>query len=249
VTRWPALGSCPLAAWWLVLQGDLGRSPRTIEAYARSLVGYLGFCERHEVDVVEAGPVNATVQLRVTAVRLFYDLLGLAYDAGLRREENCACLRPMISIQRPARSRAGGDDEDAPRAGGALLGGRWSAARRLSHAPADHHNRARCIVRVRVAAQPRGRSVAVDVVEGGPLDAVRAGVDAFSTHTLRHLCLTDLARSVWELHQTASFAGHQKTDTTQRYIHPSGRDLADRLASGTSRIHAQRIAQISEALS
>jgi len=79
--------------------------------------------------------------------------------------------------------------------------------------------------------------------------AVRAGVEAFSTHTLRHLCLTDLARSGWELHQIASFAGHRSTDTTLQYIHLSGRDLAERLASGMSQIHAARIAQISEALS
>ena len=78
--------------------------------------------------------------------------------------------------------------------------------------------------------------------------AVRAGVPAFSTHTLRHLCLTDLARSGWELHQIASFAGHRSTDTTQRYIHLSGRDLAARLESGMTQIHAERIAQIAEAL-
>ena len=79
--------------------------------------------------------------------------------------------------------------------------------------------------------------------------ALRAGVPAFSTHTLRHLCLTDLARSGWELHQIATFAGHRATETTLRYIHLSGRDLADRVASGMSQIHAERIAQIGEALS
>lgn len=79
--------------------------------------------------------------------------------------------------------------------------------------------------------------------------ADRAGVPAFSTHTLRHLCLTDLARSGWELQQIATFAGHRSTETTLRYIHLSGRDLADRLARGMTQIHAQRIAQISEALS
>jgi integrase len=31
----------------------------------------------------------------------------------------------------------------------------------------------------------------------------------FSTHTLRHLCLTDLARAGWELHAIATFAGHR----------------------------------------
>ena len=78
--------------------------------------------------------------------------------------------------------------------------------------------------------------------------AVRAGVPSFSTHTLRHLCLTDLARSGWEIHQIASFAGHRSTDTTQRYIHLSGRDLAARLESGMTQIHAERIAQIAGAL-
>jgi len=79
--------------------------------------------------------------------------------------------------------------------------------------------------------------------------ALRAEVPAFSTHTLRHLCLTDLARSGWELHQIATFAGHQSTDTTLQYIHLSGRDLADRLQSAMTQIHAQRIAQIAQALS
>jgi integrase/recombinase XerD len=51
------------------------------------------------------------------------------------------------------------------------------------------------------------------------------------------------------LHQIATFAGHQSTDTTLQYIHLSGRDLAERLASGMTHIHAQRIAQIAEALS
>jgi site-specific recombinase XerD len=79
--------------------------------------------------------------------------------------------------------------------------------------------------------------------------AVRADVSAFSTHTLRHLCLTDLARSGWELHQIATFAGHRSTDTTQRYIHLSGRDLAERLQRGMTQIHQARIAQLGEVLS
>ena len=78
---------------------------------------------------------------------------------------------------------------------------------------------------------------------------MRAGVERFSTHTLRHLCLTDLARSGWELHEIATFAGHRSTETTLRYIHLSGRDLAARLQSGMTAIHEQRIAQIGEVLS
>ncbi|MGI8715279.1 MAG: tyrosine-type recombinase/integrase [Solirubrobacteraceae bacterium] len=78
--------------------------------------------------------------------------------------------------------------------------------------------------------------------------ALRAAVPSFSTHTLRHLCLTDLARSGWEIHHIASFAGHRSTDTTQRYIHLSGRDLSERLARGMTQIHRARIAQLGEVL-
>jgi site-specific recombinase XerD len=90
---------------WLELQVNVGRSPRTVEAYARSLVDYLGYCERAGVVVVAAGRAqiagyvadlrerpgryganvvaldsgvglaNATLQLRVTVARLFYDFL------------------------------------------------------------------------------------------------------------------------------------------------------------------------------
>ena len=79
--------------------------------------------------------------------------------------------------------------------------------------------------------------------------ALRAGLPAFSTHTLRHLCLTDLARSGWELHQIASFAGHRSTETTLQYIHLSGRELAAKLAGGMAQVHGERVAQLGEALS
>lgn len=71
--------------------------------------------------------------------------------------------------------------------------------------------------------------------------ALSADVARFSTHTMRHLCLTDLARMGWELHAIATFAGHRSTDSTLRYIHLSGRDLADKLGRGMRQIHAWRI--------
>jgi AraC-like DNA-binding protein len=74
--------------------------------------------------------------------------------------------------------------------------------------------------------------------------ALRAAVPRFSTHTLRHLCLTDLARAGWELHTIATFAGHHNPATTLQYIHLSGRDLAAKLANGMAQIHAWRIAQL-----
>ena len=66
--RWPLLASCPLAVRWLELQRDLGRSPRTIDAYARSLVDYLRFCERHGVEVVEAGRADIAGYVRAVDI-------------------------------------------------------------------------------------------------------------------------------------------------------------------------------------
>jgi integrase len=71
--------------------------------------------------------------------------------------------------------------------------------------------------------------------------AIAAGVPQFSTHTTRHLCLTDLARMGWELHAIATFAGHRSTETTLTYIHLSGRELADKLAQGMEQIHSWRV--------
>ena len=52
----------------------------------------------------------------------------------------------------------------------------------------------------------------------------------FSTHTLRHLRLTHLARSGWRLHEIASYAGHRNVQTTMQYIHLSGNDLLAKMA-------------------
>jgi integrase len=74
--------------------------------------------------------------------------------------------------------------------------------------------------------------------------ALAAEVPRFSTHATRHLCLTDLARMGWELHAIAAFAGHRSTDSTLRYIHLSGRELSEKLASSMSQIHAWRVSML-----
>ncbi|MGZ4215269.1 MAG: tyrosine-type recombinase/integrase [Solirubrobacteraceae bacterium] len=340
IERWPTLAPVPLAVRWLVLQLDVGRSPRTVKAYARSLVDYLGWCDgagvevetagraeiagylrelrerpgRHGANVISigsgAGLSNATVQLRVTVVRLFYDflveervrdrnpvargycsadgragrrglvarfdplpwiptdaqwravlevasgeslrnrlMLALAYDAGLRREELCLLetddLDPAhrtITIRAETTKSRRGRVVPYSAVAGQLLGGYLRHRRLITTARGA----------LFVSESPRNRGVGVSPWTWSKVVrsiAVRAGVPAFSTHTLRHLCLTDLARSGWELHQIASFAGHRSTDTTQRYIHLSGRDLAERLASGMSQIHQARVAQLGEVIS
>jgi integrase len=76
--------------------------------------------------------------------------------------------------------------------------------------------------------------------------ARRAHIERFSTHTLRHLCLTDLARAGWDIHEIAAFAGHRSVQTTLLYIHLSGRDLSAKLAASMSQIHARRIQMLAE---
>ncbi|MDR7304539.1 site-specific integrase [Haloactinomyces albus] len=103
--KWPVLGQHERAAEWLRVWSDLGRAPRTIEAYARGLAEYLQVCEREGVDPIGvnrahlagyvreltsrpshrganvvsidsgAGLANATIQQRLMPVRLFYDYL------------------------------------------------------------------------------------------------------------------------------------------------------------------------------
>ena len=47
--KWPVLGRHEQAAEWLGIWVDLGRAPRTVDAYARGLAEYLDVCEREDV--------------------------------------------------------------------------------------------------------------------------------------------------------------------------------------------------------
>jgi integrase/recombinase XerD len=109
--KWPVLGRHERAADWLRIWTELGRAPRTIDAYARGLAEYLQVCERDDIDPLTAnrsqvaafvreltsrpgrrganvvaldsgkGLANATLQQRLVPVRLFYDFL---VEEGLR---------------------------------------------------------------------------------------------------------------------------------------------------------------------
>lgn len=78
--------------------------------------------------------------------------------------------------------------------------------------------------------------------------AEHSGVHQFTTHTPRHLCLTDLARAGWDLHEIATFAGHRSIQSTLLYIHLSGRELSAKLAQGMAEIHAWRVSMLREVL-
>lgn len=174
-------------------------------------------------------------------------MLALAYDAALRREELCALrtddldpahrtLRVRAETTKTRRERV--VPYSAPT--GVLLGqylrhrGAISRARGplfLSESRRNH-------------AQPLTLWTWSKVVRRL---ALAAEVPRFSTHTTRHLCLTDLARMGWEIHAIASFAGHRSTESTMRYIHLSGRELSTRLNASMSHLHAWRIGMLTAA--
>jgi integrase/recombinase XerD len=332
--KWPVLGRHERAAEWLRVWTDLGRAPRTIDAYARGLAEYLLVCERERIDPVTAnrlhvaafvkdlttrpsrrggnvvvldsgaGLANATLQQRLVPVRLFYDYLieeglresnpvgrgrytpgrrfgghqrglvprlvklpwipseqqwldlleivrdeparnrvmfALAYDAALRREELCSLrtddldpahrtLRVRAETTKTRRERV--VPYSAPT--GVLLSGYLGHRATIS--------RARGPLFLSESRRNHGEPLSLwtwsKVIRRV---ALAADLPRFSTHTTRHLCLTDLARMGWELHAIASFAGHRSTESTMSYIHLSGRDLAEKLSRGMEQIHSWRV--------
>ena len=332
--KWPVLGRHERAAEWLQIWSDLGRAPRTIDAYARGLGEFLLACERDGVAPEAASRVhiaafvrelrarpsrsganvlaldsgaglsNATLQQRLVPVRLFFDflveegvresnpvgrgrytpgragggtarglvprmvklpwipaedewlqilevfrsepvrnrlMLALAYDSALRREELCSLRTDDIDpAHRTLRVRAETTKTRQERvvpysaSTGVLLGEYLRHRTSLSRARGPLFlSESR-----RNAAQPLTLWTWSKVVRR---IALAAEVTRFSTHTTRHLCLTDLARMGWEVHAIASFAGHRSTESTLRYIHLSGRELSARLNASMSHLHAWRV--------
>jgi len=336
--KWPVLGRHSRASEWLRVWADLGRAPRTIDAYARGLAEYLQVCERDGIDPVSAsranvagfvghlrarpsrlganvvaldsgvGLSNATLQQRLVAVRLFYDflieegvresnpvgrgrytprggmaarkglvprmvklpwipaeqqwldvlgvfraepvrnrlMLAMAYDGALRREELCALRtddvdpgQRILRIRGETTKTRRGRAVPYSAATGALLAEYLAHRSRLS--------RARGPLFLSESRRNTGDPLTLwtwsKVVRR---IAVAADLPRFSTHTMRHLCLTDLARMGWELHAIATFAGHRSTDSTLIYVHLSGRDLAAKLSTGMAHIHAWRVQMLTD---
>lgn len=174
-------------------------------------------------------------------------MVGFAYDAGLRREELCRLESQDVDpAHRMVRVRAettkGGRDRVVPYS--AVTGELLKAY--LIHRRTLGQRRGPLFL----SESRRNRAVPITLWTWSKVIrsiAKRADLPQFSTHTLRHLCLTDLARAGWDLHEIARFAGHRNPETTQQYIHLSGSDLADRLARGMQQIHAWRTQTLSAA--
>ncbi len=174
-------------------------------------------------------------------------MLALGYDAGLRREELCGLrtddLDPGHRLLRVrAETTKGRRERVVPYsvAAGELLRSYLTHRVGISRARGplflseSRRNRAASLT-------PWTWSKVVRRI------ALAAGVPRFGTHTLRHLCLTDLARAGWELHAIATFAGHRHPATTLQYIHLSGRELSDKLARGMAQIHDWRVVMLAGA--
>jgi len=104
--RYPFVAVNAQARAWLTTETLLGLAPNTLDAYARGLDDFLGFCQRVDISPTTAtradlaryvgdlrgrprpqirqstpaltppvGLSNATLQQRLTAVRLFFDFL------------------------------------------------------------------------------------------------------------------------------------------------------------------------------
>ncbi len=173
-------------------------------------------------------------------------MFALAYDCALRREE--LCLVELSDIDPPYRQlriRAETTKNRHERVvryteeTSLLYRAYLRERRRLT----DERGPLFLSVSQRNMAQPVSKWAWSKIIKR---IAQHAGVARLTPHTLRHLCLTDLARSGWDIHEIARFAGHQSIESTLLYIHLSGEDLARKLEPGFSELHARRMAMMGD---
>ena len=175
-------------------------------------------------------------------------MFAMAYDAGLRREELCSLETADVDpAHRVLRIRAETTKNRQERVVP------YSEAAGELYAQYLRHRRELCKDRGRLfvseSRRNKGRPISIWTWSKVVAEVARcADVRQFSTHTLRHLCLTDLARGNWDIRQIATFAGHRCLQTTLLYIHLSGRELAEKVAKGMAEIHSWRIRMLAEVL-
>lgn len=175
-------------------------------------------------------------------------MLSLSYDAALRREELCSLLisdfdfaNRMLTVR--CEITKGRRERVVPFSAvtATLLAAYLRHRRKLSLSSGG----------IFLSESRRNRTKPVKNWTWSKVTnrlAKLSGVRRFTSHTLRHLCLTDLARSGWDINEIAKFAGHQNLTTTMEYIHLSGRDLAAKLERGMDQIHRWRLSLMAEAL-
>jgi len=329
-SRLPHVAAEPQGRSWLTLLGDLGRSPATLDAYARGLDQYLGFCHACGVAAVAATlehvslfvrhlrgedshllPVrpavsNATLQQRITAVRLWYDHLvyqglrernpvprGQLRSTSARQHDHSGfrhglvrrlTLLPRIPTEPDWARMLAEVAHEGLRNRLMFALGYYGALRReeLIGLRVSDFDVAHRLITIRAETSKGSRSRVVCYAAAltpaiavyfnsrrvldmrpGPMFlsesdrnlrqpltkwtwskiverlARQADVDGFSTHTLRHLRLTHLARSGWPLQDIATYAGHRSIQTTSLYVHLSGADLLAKMAQSVDHLDAK----------
>jgi site-specific recombinase XerD len=340
--KYPAVAVEKTARKWLESQALLGLASNTIQAYGRGLQEFLEYCYRFGVTPAEAtreqvigfvrelrcrpsarganvlaldsgvGLSNATLQQRLTSVRLFFDyvieeglresnpvgrgkyksgnasgigqskgliprykrlpwipddaqwngfllaareepirnrcMIGLAYDAALRREELCLMESGDIDpAHRTVRVRAETTKSRRER----LVPYSAATSELLRAYLLKRHTLSQDRGPLFLSESRRNYSKPVSIWTWSKVIrkiADRAGLPQMSTHTFRHLCLTDLARAGWDLHEIARFAGHRSLETTQQYVHLSCRDLALKISLGMDQVHQWRARMLAQVL-
>ncbi len=168
-------------------------------------------------------------------------MLAMSYDAGLRREELCLLETHDIDpSRRTIRVRAETTKNRRSRVLPYSLTTDELYGQYLEHRRTLSRERGRLFL----SQSPRNRAKPVSIWAWSKIVtaiAKRAGAGCFTPHTLRHLCLTDLARANWDIHEIAIFAGHRSIETTMIYVHLSARDLAARFNATMEQLHQQRL--------
>jgi site-specific recombinase XerD len=170
--------------------------------------------------------VLTMVQTKCTRVRLMF---ALGYDAALRREELCSIqVTDIDPAHRTLRIRAEATKNRLERIVPYSIHTSRLYQKYLEERRGLGNGRGALFLSA--SRRNRGRPLSYWMWSKTVKQlAKESAVDRFTTHTLRHLRLTDLARAGWDVHEIATFAGHRSIQTTFGYIHLSGRELADKL--------------------
>lgn len=175
-------------------------------------------------------------------------MFALSYDAALRREELCLLETGDID---PTRRLAHIRAETTKNYQSRVVPYTASTATLYAHYLQHRRNFSRERGLLFLSESRRNHAQPISIWTWSKVVksiATQAQVPQFTPHTLRHLCLTDLARANWDVHDIATFAGHRSIQSTLLYIHLSGRDLSEKLAQSMSHLHTWRIQALAESL-
>lgn len=159
---------------------------------------------------------NLLVAARKTSIRNRF-MMALAYDCALRREELCSITTSdidpshrLLTIRGENTKNKYGRVVPYSVVTGELYISWLLERRKLSHArgqlflSSSSRNKAEGLTRWSWSKVVRKL-------------AIEANLPKLSTHTFRHLCLTDLARAGWDIHEIANFAGHRNIQSEFGY--------------------------------